>query len=104
MTDVKDEFDSLAVQFTEGNPSWLKEKVVWPQPSYYAPPFILEPHCGWVRNVSSWQDFSYSLNQSFGYVYNSKIPVNATIKTVVVTDPKIANNKISIIISVLPKF
>lgn len=103
MTNDTDEFNTLAVQFDQGGTNWLKNKVVWPQPGYYVPPFIKDPHFGWVRNVSTWQDFAYSLKQSFGNIYNTKLPVETSIKTVAFTDPKLANNERTVLISVVPK-
>ena len=101
MSNVNDEFNSLAVQFAADKTSWLKNKVVWPQPGYYSPPFTIDPHLGWVRNVSTWQDFAYAINESFGYIFNNvEIKTNITIATI--TDPKLINNKANIILTVLP--
>jgi uncharacterized repeat protein (TIGR01451 family) len=104
MSDNDDEFNCLAVDFTEGDTPWLKEKVVWPQPGYYVPPFIEESHLGWVRNVSSWNDFAYVLYQSLGTIFNSKVPVESSIKSSTYKDLKIINNKINTLISIVPSF
>ena len=98
LTDNQDEFDSLAVGKSGVEADWLKDKIVWPEPGYYAPPFIIGvPNRGWVRNVSTWQEFADSINESFGIIFNKiSVKVNATSKVFI--DPKTVNNVVELII------
>jgi uncharacterized repeat protein (TIGR01451 family) len=102
LTTGQDEFDALAVELMgEGHSYFLKEDVVWPFPGYYAPPFIPFPHRGWVRNVSSWEEFGYAINEAFASVFNSG-QVKTTIVSLAIADPRFVNNEASVEITVLP--
>jgi uncharacterized repeat protein (TIGR01451 family) len=104
LTTDQDEFDAFAVELMgEGHSVYLVEDIVWPFPGYYVPPFNFEPHRGWVRNVSSWEEFGYALNESFGYLYNNAF-IKASIKSSVITDPVLINNEGNVKITILPKF
>jgi uncharacterized repeat protein (TIGR01451 family) len=92
MTDDQDEFNSIAVGQSASHATWLKESIVWPDPGYFAPPFRIEtPKRGWVRNVTTWQEFADSINESFGIIFNS-IPIKTEIGFSNLIDPKEANN------------
>ena len=55
------------------------------------------PKRGWVRNVTTWQEFADSINESFGIIFN-QIPVKAEIEFSNLLDPKEANNVETLII------
>jgi len=97
MTENQDEFDALAVEQSEGHANWLKDEIVWPEPGYYVPPFIPDPCRGWVRNVTSWEDFAYSINESFAIIFN-RIFVSGKIEAIAFLDPKEVNDKVTVII------
>ena len=95
MTPDKDQFSTIAVGI-DTNTLWLKNNIVWPQPGSYAPPY----NPGWVRNVSSWQQFSDSvyeiLRNLFGFSINNYVKIVAVTPF---TDPNHENNEIIIILT-----
>ena len=56
---------------------------------------------GWVRNVSSWEDFADSINESFGLFFN-KIPVEVNIKSTAFSDPREVNDQFEVILKPIP--
>jgi uncharacterized repeat protein (TIGR01451 family) len=99
----QDEFDALVVDLQgQGHVYDLLESATWPRPGYYVPPFIPNPHRGWVRIVDTWDDFAYAVNQAFGYIFN-KATVKATITAVIITDPKITNNEATKSLTIIPE-
>ena len=98
MTINQDELNAIAVGESASHASWLKEKIVWQQPSYYAPPFLVSGDSrGWVRNVSTWEEFAQSIDESFGVLFN-QLPVSVQISAQTTTDPKKANDFSDIVI------
>ena len=98
MTIDQDEFDVIAVGDSYEFGPWLKEKIVWPEPGYYAPPFLIgSPHRGWLRNVSTWAEFAETIDECFGIIFN-RVPITVEISYKSYSDPKIANDLASIII------
>jgi uncharacterized repeat protein (TIGR01451 family) len=76
---------------------WLKENIVWPQPSYYAPPYFEGSQSGWLRNVSTWSDLEYSINETFKVLF-SEIPINVNIHSTAFSDPKVVNDLARIVL------
>ena len=98
MTIDQDEFNAIAVGNSATHAAWLKEKIVWPQPSYYAPPFLISgERRGWLRNVTSWEEFAESIDESFGILFN-QLPISVKISYTSATDPKEANDLSEIIV------
>ena len=98
MTIDQDEFNAIAVGESTSHASWMKEKIVWPQPSYYAPPFIISgDRRGWLRNVSTWEEFAQSIDESFGVLFN-QVPVRVEISDSSLIDPKKANDFSDIVV------
>lgn len=92
MTPDQDEFDAIAVGESAPHAVWLKEKIVWPQPGYYAPPFLVSgERRGWLRNVSTWEEFAGSIDESFGVLFN-KLSIVVLITQKSTFDPKGAND------------
>jgi uncharacterized repeat protein (TIGR01451 family) len=92
MTIDQDEFDAIAIGESAPHASWLKEKIVWPEIGYYAPPFLItKPHWGWLRNVSTWEEFAESIDECFGIIFN-QIKTEVEIHQSSFTDPKVAND------------
>jgi uncharacterized repeat protein (TIGR01451 family) len=95
MTPGQDQFSSIAVG-DDTNTPWLKNNIVWPQPGNYAPPY--KP--GWVRNVTSWQEFSECiceiLRDLFGFTINNNVKVIAVTPFV---DPNPEDNEVNIILT-----
>jgi uncharacterized repeat protein (TIGR01451 family) len=92
MTIDQDEFNSIAVGDSTDHAPWLKEKIVWPEPGYYAPPFLIgSPHRGWLRNVTTWEEFAETINECFGIIFN-RVPVTVKISFKSYNDPKEAND------------
>lgn len=86
----QDQFDVIAVG-QETNTLWLKNKIVWPEPGNYAPPYV----SGWVRNVSSWQQFSEAINEMFRVIFNT-IRTDIKIISMTPSDPFPNNNEVSL--------
>jgi uncharacterized repeat protein (TIGR01451 family) len=100
MTNDQDEFDALGVGVggMYGGPDvdWLKNKIVWPQPGHIAPPYI----AGWVRTITSWQDFEQTIKEIFrGYFGISNNNNVKIISATPSTDPNPGNNEVSIILT-----
>ena len=95
MTLTQDQFNVIAVG-QETNTPWLKNSIVWPQPGNYAPPY----NPGWVRNVSSWQQFSESIREIlmdlFGFYINNYVKIIAVTP---LNDPNLENNEVIIILT-----
>ena len=92
MTIDQDEFNAIAVGQSAAHAPWLKDKIVWPEPGYYAPPFIVNsPHKGWLRNVTSWEEFAETIDECFGIIFN-QIDTEVKISAAAFTDPKEAND------------
>jgi Domain of unknown function DUF11/von Willebrand factor type A domain len=90
-----DEFNSIAVG-RETNTPWLKNKIVWPEPGKYAPPYIR----GWVHNVSSWQEFYQSIYEIFRELFSFSLHNNAKIiAKIPSTDPNLKNDEVTIILT-----
>jgi hypothetical protein len=81
---------------------WMKEYIVWPEPSYYAPPYIEDNQGGWLRNVSTWSDLEYSINETFKVIF-SEILFNVNIQSTAFTDPREANDLSHVIIKPISK-
>jgi uncharacterized repeat protein (TIGR01451 family) len=98
LTIDQDEFDVIAVGDSYEFGPWLKEEIVWPEPSYYAPPFLIgSPHRGWLRNVTTWAEFAETIDECFGIIFN-RVPITVEISYKSYSDPKVANDLASIII------
>ena len=91
LTSAQDQFDVIAIG-RDTNTPWLKNKIVWPEPGNYAPPY----HQGWVRNVSSWQEFSEAINEMFGEIFLDTSYTNVKIITMTPTDPFPNNNEVGL--------
>jgi len=92
MTDDQDEFDAVAVGHSSPHAIWLKDNIAWPEPGYFAPPFQVDgSHQGWVREISTWQEFADSIDDMFRIIF-SQIPISVQISSTAITDPKLANN------------
>jgi Mg-chelatase subunit ChlD len=92
MTVDQDEFNAIAVDLDPPHVSWLKEKIVWPEPSYYAPPFLVgSPHRGWLRNVTTFPEFAETIDECFRVIFN-QITAEVEISACAFTDPKEAND------------
>jgi len=102
--DDQDEFNAIAIGESAPHALWLKENIVWPQPSYYAPPFILDgPTRGWLRNVTTWEEFANSIDESFGIIFG-KITVSVKImSTASIIDPKEVNDISSVVLKPISK-
>jgi uncharacterized repeat protein (TIGR01451 family) len=112
MTEDQDEFNVFSVdpvidsKLKNGeitHVTWLKEYIVWPEPSYYAPPFISDSQRGWLRNVTSWEDLEIAIESSFEIIF-SAISVNVNLYSSAFTDPKSVNDESSITLKPLPEF
>ena len=89
-----DEFNALSIELTgDGHTKDLRDNVVWPQPGYETADFSekYSPNKGWVRNVKSWQDFAYSINESLEVIFKDII-VNTNIHSTAFSDPKEVND------------
>jgi len=96
--DDQDEFNAIAIGESVPHAPWLKENIVWPEPGYYAPPFIIDiPTRGWLRNVTTWEEFADSIDESFGIIFG-KIIVSVEITSTALTDPKKVNDIATVII------
>ena len=97
VTEDQDELDSLAVG-SGPDIYWLKNKVVWSQPGYEAPPF--NNGSGWVSKIDSYQEFENAVKKMFKVLFNS---IKNEIK-IISLDPKDPNpgNDISTI-TIVPK-
>jgi uncharacterized repeat protein (TIGR01451 family) len=105
LNEYDDEFNALSIEVTgDGHTYYLRDDVVWPQPGYETVDFSekFTPNRGWVRNVKSWEDFAYSINESFKIIFRN-IPVGANIKSTVFSDPKSVNDLSVIILEPTPK-
>jgi uncharacterized repeat protein (TIGR01451 family) len=95
MSADQDQFSVIAVG-DDTNTHWLKNNIVWPEPGNYAPPY--KP--GWVRNVSSWQEFSESIREIlldlFGFYINNYVKIIAVTPF---SDPNLENNEVVIILT-----
>ena len=91
LTPNQDEFDCIAVG-NETNTLWLKNKIVWPEPGNYAPPY----NPGWVCNVSNWQDFSETINDMFRVIFSSILNNVKIIAAIPITDPNLENNEVDL--------
>jgi uncharacterized repeat protein (TIGR01451 family) len=100
MTEEQDEFNALAVEQSVGHADYLVDDVVWPIPGYYAPPYILDEYRGWVRNVTSWKDFAFAINESFAVIFNA-IPVSGQLQTTVFIDPNEINDLATLVLKPL---
>ncbi|MCJ7572576.1 MAG: VWA domain-containing protein, partial [Candidatus Thermoplasmatota archaeon] len=100
MTNDRDQFDSLAVgvngyYYTGPDVYWLKNKIVWPQPSYIAPPYI----AGWVKTITTWQEFEQAIIEIFsGYFGVSNNNYVQIISSTPSIDPNPEDNEMSIIL------
>jgi hypothetical protein len=95
MTVNQDQFSVIAVG-DDTNTPWLKNNIVWPQPGNYAPPY----NPGWVRNVSTWQQFAESIREILMNLFG--LTVNNYVKVIAVTpfsDPNPENNEVVIILT-----
>lgn len=92
MTVDQDEFNAIAVGQSAAHAPWLKNNIVWPEPGYYAPPFnVNSPHTGWLRNVTTWEEFAETIDECFGIIFN-QIDTEVKIAATAFTDPKEAND------------
>ena len=94
LTSNQDQF-SVAAVGQDTNTPWLKNKIVWPEPGNYAPPY----NPGWVRNVSTWQEFSESIREILMNLFGKNI--TNYVKVIAVTpftDPNPENNEVVIIL------
>lgn len=94
LTSDQDQFSIIAVG-DDTNTPWLKNMIAWPEPGNYAPPYIP----GWVRNVSSWQEFSESIYEILMNLFG--LTIDNHIKIIAVTpftDPHPENNEVVIIL------
>jgi len=97
-TDEDDELDVIAVGESEAYSPWMKNQVVWPEPGYFAPPFIIDnPYYGWVRNCSTYEEFAATIDELFGIIFH-KIVVSGEVSSDFLSDPIISNNLDDIII------
>ena len=97
-TDDEDQFNVVAVGESAPHVTWLKDEIVWPEPGYFAPPFIIDiPYYGWVRNVTTWEEFASTIDELFGIIFG-RVTTTVEIISTVLTDPKAANNLATIII------
>ena len=90
----QDQFSIIAVG-DDTNTPWLKNNIAWPEPGNYAPPY--QP--GWIRNVSSWQEFSESVREILLDLFGFSI--NNYVKIITVTpfnDPNPENNEVIMIL------
>jgi len=111
LTEDKDEIDVIGV---DPGPSmdpideeFLCEDIVWPEPTYNGTPPPEDDlgwppaGSGWYRYVENWQDFSDSLDEFFGVIFNN-IVVKVNIESTAFLDPKIANDESIVVLNVLP--
>jgi hypothetical protein len=97
MTNDKDELDTLAVgvggMYGGPDTDWLKDRIVWPQPGHIAPPYIT----GWVRTITSWQDFQKAISQIFQVQFHF---INETVSVInlSIEDPNSSNDIASVTI------
>ena len=97
-TDDEDQFNVIAVGESTTHAPWLKDEIVWPEPGYFAPPFIIDnPYYGWVRNITTYAQFATTIDELFGIVFN-KIPLSGEISSDFLIDPRDFNNIANIII------
>jgi len=95
LTPGQDQFSTIAVG-QDTNTPWLKNSIVWPGPGNYAPPY----NPGWVRNVSSWQQFAESIREILMNLFG--FTINNYVKIIAVTpfnDPNPENNEVIIILT-----
>jgi uncharacterized repeat protein (TIGR01451 family) len=99
-----DEFNALSIEVTgDGHTYFLRDDIVWPQPCIEISDITDDTlNQGWIQSVSSWQDFTSSINQSFKVIFN-KIPVDVSIKSTGFSDPKDANDISSVVLRPIPK-
>ena len=72
---------------------WLKDEIIWPQPGYYAPPFLItSPIQGWIRVVADYQEFADTIDETFGNIFHDRINVLSKIETSNLFDPRDTNN------------
>ena len=97
MTEDQDELDSLAVG-SGPDIFWLKNKIVWPQPGYEAPPYDNGP--GWVNHTLTFEDFEKAINEMIKIQFDS---IKTTVKLVQLDsrDPNPDNDKFTI--TVIPE-
>ena len=110
-TEDKDEIDVIGVDpgpsMAAIDEEFLCEEIVWPAPPYNGTPPPVDdlgwppPGSGWYKYVENWQDFSDSLNEFFGIIFNN-ILVKVNIESTAFLDPKIANDESTIVINILP--
>ena len=62
MTTTQDEIDAEGIGITTSNRNWLRDKIVYPQPGYIAPPF---KGPGWVRVVADADEFAATVCEKF---------------------------------------
>ncbi|MCJ7571137.1 MAG: VWA domain-containing protein [Candidatus Thermoplasmatota archaeon] len=95
MTNEGDQFDSLGVG-TSPDIYWLKNKIVWPQPGYIAPPYI----AGWVKTITTWQDFQAALHEIFlGYLSVTHTNSVKIITSTPSTDRNPGDNEMNIVLN-----
>jgi len=100
MTSDQDECNALGVGIggMYGGPDvdWLKNRIIWPQPGHIAPPYT----AGWVRTITTWQDFEETITEIFKDYFGISNLNNARIIAVIPsTDPQPGNNQGSIVLT-----
>ena len=100
MTASQDEFNALGVGVggMYGGPDvdWLKDNIAWPQPGRLAPPYIP----GWVKTITSWQDFEATISEIFGSYFGFSNMNNVEIISATPsTDPNPENNVANIVLT-----
>jgi len=93
-----DEFNVLSIELEgDGHTYYLRDDIVWPQPCINISDITDDTiNGGWLSSVSSWQDFTASIDESFKTIFNVLISVN--IKTTGFYDPRESNDMNSIIL------
>jgi hypothetical protein len=62
MTPTQDEIDAEGIGISNTNRDWLRDRIVYPQPGYIAPPFAGP---GWVRVVADANEFAATVCEKF---------------------------------------
>jgi uncharacterized repeat protein (TIGR01451 family) len=105
LNEYDDEFNALSIELSgTGHTYDLRDRVVWPQPGYETIDFSerYTPHRGWVRNVKSWEDFAYAIEDAFSIIFKDFI-VNTNIHYTDYSDPKEVNDLSHVLIQPIPE-
>ncbi len=97
MQEEDDEIDSLAIG-PGPDKYWIKNKIVWPQPGYEAPPF--NSGSGWLSHIDSFDEFEYATSEMFRIQF-SKIKSIVKLNTMDTRDPYSDNDEYTI--EIIPK-